>query len=157
MRRSGLTTQKTAERGRIPWRMGCMKAWWSLTLIPVHSSLTLVINFHFLSWCVPAMGCTKWTQLPFFSRLHAIAWSHISSTHTSKTTLAVMMAVTHISFCFWSSLAQTCIFCFPSLPLEDFLLSQSLPHPLASALAVLLLKFLRGLLSVGVGKEVTYS
>lgn len=44
----------------------CVKAWWSLTLIPAHSSLTLVINFHFLSWCVPAMGCTKWTQLLLF-------------------------------------------------------------------------------------------
>lgn len=68
-----------------------------------------------------------------------------------------MMAVTHISLYFWSSLAQTCIFCFPIFPLEDFLLSQSLAHPLASALAVLLLKFLGGLLSVGLGKEVTCS
>lgn len=63
--------------------MGCVKAWWSLTLIPAHSSLTPVINFHFLSWCVPAMGCTKWTQLLFQASCHCLVthffYSHIKN------------------------------------------------------------------------------
>lgn len=81
MRRSGLTTEQTAELWEEPLEnVRCLEAGWNVPLIPARSHLTPGHKLHFPSWYVPAMGCTKQTRLRFFPRLHTIvatAGSHI--------------------------------------------------------------------------------